>query len=118
MKRNITILIIFLIVLAAVLGAYAYNKNNTQIIDKDTDTTEAPSGRAMSIEQYVSQNISELSPEKEVLGGTFYVTKIEANAGTGTVEYEDGHNAFVADFTYDIDPEHGAITIKSFIVRK
>ena len=54
---------------------------------------EVPEGKLMSIESYVSQNISELSPEKAVLGGTFYVTEIQVADGKGTVEYEDGHIA-------------------------
>lgn len=72
--------------------------------------------RVMSIESYVTTNISLLSPIKEQLGGTFYVTKIEASDGAGTVEYEDGHNAYTADFTYDTNEQTG-ITIKSFIIR-
>ena len=75
------------------------------------------SGRTVGIEQYVTENISEISPVKEQLGGTFYVTEIEAEAGTGTVHYEDGHNAYEADFTYTIDEEHGGITMISFVVR-
>lgn len=74
------------------------------------------SSRVMNIESYVTANISSLSPIKEQLGGTFYVTAIHAENGSGTVEYEDGHNAYVADFTYNIDEEAG-ITINSFKTR-
>lgn len=84
------------------------------------NTAEAPAvenpeqqGRVMDIETYVRSNISELSPEPEVLGGTFYVTKIEADNGKGEVEYEDGHIALKASFTYSIDVDRG-ITIHSF----
>jgi hypothetical protein len=77
----------------------------------------APSGRTMSIESYVSQNISELSPEKAVLGGTFYVTEVSAADGAGVVHFEDGHIALVADFTYTISDTQG-IDITSFTVRK
>src|SRR3989344_2008190 len=81
-------------------------------------TTE-PTGKVMSIESYVTQNISTLSPEKEVLGGTFYVTNIqvtprEGASGTGVVQYEDGHIALVADFSYEVNDR--GITIKSFTV--
>ena len=76
-----------------------------------------PEGRLMSIESYISQNISELSPEKEVLGGRFYVTSVEAADGRGIVEYEDGHIALVADFTYEMSEQAG-IRITSFIVRE
>lgn len=78
---------------------------------------EVPEGKLMSIESYVSQNISELSPEKAVLGGTFYVTEIQVADGKGTVEYEDGHIALVADFTYTASDRQG-INITSFTVRR
>lgn len=89
-----------------------------------TPTANAPTtepGKVMSIERYITQNISSLSPEKEVLGGKFYVTSIQLTSGdgasgTGVVQYEDGHIALTADFSYDISDEKG-ITIKSFIVR-
>src|SRR4051812_17339374 len=77
----------------------------------------APSGRLMSIENYVRANIRELSPVKESLGGSFYVTEIEAHGGAGTVRYEDGHNAYIADFTYSAGETDG-IVIDSFVVRK
>jgi len=49
---------------------------------------------------YLKANISALSPEKEVLGGKFYVTDFEfTGRSTGRVFYEDGHNAYVSKFT-------------------
>ena len=42
---------------------------------------------------------------------------IGAHGGSGTVEYEDGHNAYyVADFTYDVNVE-GRPEITSFKIR-
>lgn len=67
------------------------------------------------IEQYVRENISVLSPIKEQLGGQYYVTYIEAQEGKGTVYYEDGHNAYIADFVYHIDAK-GFPLISSFKV--
>lgn len=81
--------------------------------------TNTEGERGMSVEEYVRQNISSLSPEKEVLGGTFYVTEISVGEdGTGVVHYEDGHIALVADFTWKREEEHGALTITSFTVRE
>lgn len=74
-------------------------------------------GRNMDIESYVRNNISDLSPQKETVGGKFYVTNIETESGSGTVEYEDGHNAYTADFTYTID-ESGKPEIASFNIRE
>lgn len=49
------------------------------------------------IENYIKENISALSPTKEVLGGKFYVTGISwQDAGTMKVDYEDGHIAVTA----------------------
>lgn len=48
-------------------------------------------------ENYLRKNISNLSPEKEVLGGTFYVTKISWQKNREAwLEYEDGHIALRA----------------------
>ncbi len=66
-----------------------------------------------SVIGYINKNISKLSPEKETQGGTFYLTNITADAGTGTVSYEDGHNAYTADFTYEFS-DSGEVTITSF----
>lgn len=86
---------------------------------------EAPTAKVMSIESFVTQRISELSPEKEVLGGTFQVTDIRLTpregtsvaSGTGVVSYEDGHNAYTADFSYEADDFKG-ISITNFVIRK
>ncbi len=64
---------------------------------------------------YISKNISNLSPEKETLGGTFYVTNITLDRGEGTVEYEDGHNAHTANFEYSFD-EKGAVRVINFVI--
>lgn len=76
------------------------------------DLTAAPS----AVEAYVRQNIATLSPTPAVLGGTFYVTKVEVQNGSGVVWYEDGHIALVADFTYS-NAVSGTPQIESFTVR-
>lgn len=76
-----------------------------------------PETRYMDAQNYIRNNISELSPVKAQLGGTFYVTNISSGNGVGTVSYEDGHNAYTADFTYTISDE-GKTTVTSFVVRK
>lgn len=69
-----------------------------------------------TIEAYVRRNISALSSVKEQLGGTFYVTAFEAQDGVGTVQYEDGHNAYAADFTYETDAD-GNLSVTSWRMR-
>lgn len=107
MKRLLVFLLIVLVTLAGV--TYWYGR-----VEAPTDVPQE-GGRVMDIESYVRQNINTLSPEPPVLGGTFYVTEITADNGRGTVSYEDGHIALVADFEYVVD-KYG-ITISSFEVR-
>lgn len=105
---------LFIVVVLIAVGAAAYmwwpNLTFAPALNQE------PVGRIMSIEDYVKQNISALSPEKEVLGGKFYVTDITAGDGKGVVSYEDGHIAFVADFTY-VTTEQGH-EITSFTIRE
>ncbi len=80
--------------------------------------TVAPKLPQTSVENYLKNNLSRLSSEKEVLGGKFFITKLELTSSrNGVVEYEDGHNAFIADFNYSIEPS-GEVKISSFVVRK
>lgn len=70
------------------------------------------------IENYFKENISLISSEKEVLGGKFYITDLKLNDGShGVVSYEDGHVAFIADFTYSISSD-GKVQIPTFVIRK
>lgn len=49
-------------------------------------------------EQFLKDNISSLSSEKEVLGGKFYITNISwLDSDMALVEYEDGHIALTAE---------------------
>jgi hypothetical protein len=114
MKTGGTIaLIIALCIVAAVVAALGMNAKGAATLPEDP-TQE---GRVMAIEDYVRLNISELSPVKEVLGGTFYVTDVEAEDGKGEVSYEDGHNAYTADFTYS-QAKDGRARVETFKVRK
>ena len=56
------------------------------------------------VENYLRENISDLSPQKEVLGGKFYINKIDwVEDNLGFVEYEDGHILLKASFDYKIN---------------
>ncbi len=55
------------------------------------------------VENYIRAHISEISPEKEVLGGKFYITQISFSSHNGIVDYEDGHNSFRAAFEYAVN---------------
>lgn len=110
--RTIAYTLVALIALVAVAHIYAIGTES-----ESSEVAQYPDGRTVSVETYVRQNISELSPVKEVLGGKFYVTEISVGDGYGTVAYEDGHIALVADFTYEIYSDVG-IRITSFAVRQ
>lgn len=106
-----------LVVIGFVMGSlflYEQSEKNKAIEDAsavpEVPVSEAPMER---IEEYVAKNISTLSTEPAQLGGTFYVTSVEAKDGSGMVSYEDGHNAYVADFTYTSEP----LSITSFVIR-
>jgi len=58
----------------------------------------------IAFENYIKENISTISPQKEVLGGKFYITKFNwADDNNGLVDYEDGHIAFTAKFNIVLD---------------
>lgn len=58
------------------------------------------------IENYLKENISTLSPTKEVLGGKFYITRfLFSEPGIVMVDYEDGHIALEAEVRYSIDED-------------
>lgn len=104
MKPFFTILVIVIILLGFF---FIINRTPAELNLPQTTTTE----------EYVRAHISTLSPIAATLGGTFYVTDIQAGNGNGIVKYEDGHMAYVADFTYKIDT-NGNPNIQTFTVRK
>lgn len=109
MKTRTIYWAVFLVVVLAGVGVWL-------TLNDEGVNNEPVSGRYMDIESYVKNDISNLSPVKEQLGGTFYVTEIETEDGAGAVSYEDGHNAYTADFTYTIAAD-GKPTITNFTVR-
>jgi hypothetical protein len=76
-----------------------------------------PMTETEQVEAYLRINISALSPEPAVLGGTFYVTEIAfPEAGNAVVSYEDGHIALVADVVYELSADSG-VTVREFTLR-
>jgi hypothetical protein len=114
----IRLLLILLLAFLLMIGALYFFEEEDVVPQAITpaQTTFDTAAFDERTEAYVRENISSLSPEAEVLGGTFYVTEVEAKEGVGVVEYEDGHNAFTADFTYERGAS-GSPAITSFTVR-
>jgi len=71
-----------------------------------------------TIDEYLREHISELSPASAVLGGTFYVTSVRRTSDTtAVVQYEDGHIALTADVKFQTTQSNG-IVVEDFVVRK
>lgn len=65
------------------------------------------------VSEYISENISDLSPEEAVLGGSFYLTGIRfTDDNTAVIDYEDGHIALNAAVKFSVT--NGVVLIESF----
>lgn len=88
-----------LIIIMPLFLAGCFN-NSEKIIEISTETQNI-------IKNYIKENISELSPEKESLGGKFYVTEINfQNLDTAIINYEDGHIALKAEAIFIVENEN------------
>jgi hypothetical protein len=66
---------------------------------------------------FIENNLSQLSPEPAVLGGTFYITRLDVlNVHSGEVEYEDGHIALKANFDFIVNSK--GVQISNFEIIK
>lgn len=67
-------------------------------------------------EAFLRLNLSELSPEKEVLGGTFYLTSLAwINDHEAVIDYEDGHIALRAQVSFSyLDVNTGQVQVDNF----
>jgi len=112
------ILIIAVTIAILAIFAYAIYQNTTAEPDISPSPHEAINARADAIESYIRTNLTELSPVEPSMGGTFYVTRIRLLDGEGTVNYEDGHMAYTADFTYTVSEDNRTIEVTSFTLRE
>lgn len=101
---------LYIIVIVVALGLISYGLS---LISQDRADSDAI---VQAATEYFNENLSALSPEKEVLGGRFHVTDVKMDDGEGTVSYEDGHNAYVADFGYVVKGD--GVSIETFKLRK
>jgi hypothetical protein len=120
MTRN---LIIIGILAAIFIGGF-YMASQGLFGDNGPTRTEDLTPKALTegsrarVEKYIREHVSEFSPEKEVLGGKFYVTKVEFLSSSRTlVEYEDGHNGFTANVDFYTDTE-GIVRIVDWRITK
>lgn len=96
----------------SILGILIVLGGGLFLLNNDKQVTQEE--REAVVREYIRENISELSPEPEVLGGTFMVTNIEfTGENSGIVEYEDGHIALVADFEYSFTGNDLIVTLEN-----
>jgi predicted PurR-regulated permease PerM len=126
-KKNNYAIIILTIALVILIGVffYVYSTNkqneeqNKELINNTNEITNTEKNELSEEEQqtvfnYLQNNISEISPEKEVLGGSFYITSIDfLNGQEAIIEYEDGHIAFKANVQFQYINQDN-ITINNF----
>jgi hypothetical protein len=122
-KNTKTILASLVVILLIVVGVYALTNKNNQVNDtnvpgnennviddgenedlqnkEDIDISPEEQG---AVTTYLENNISVLSPEEAVLGGTFYVTTVSfPEENVAIVNYEDGHVALTAKADFSVN---------------
>jgi len=95
-------------------GIYVYK--DAENISYNLDLTRvfcADLVERVNVESYLRENISELSPIKAVLGGTWYIVSdlIDLEKNSGTVVYEDGHIQEKRNFSYITDEKKEVVSL-------
>jgi len=111
------IVVIALVIAVLALFAYAIYHNSTRVVEVPSPHEDV-NARADAMEAYIMENLATLSPVQPTMGGSFYITRLRLLNGEGTVNYEDGHMAYVADFTYTISEDNRQIEVTSFTLQK
>lgn len=132
MKKKILILslaIIVLLPLALFLRSNNwFQKNEETKLEENLSTStetiidEEKVAKQNLVAEYLENNISELSPEKEVLGGKFYLTSIDfVSDNQAVATYEDGHIALTANIIFSVkqnDSQKNEVVIENFEIVK
>ena len=135
MKKKMILIILIVLVASGliIVGIYSFkNKEDKQVFPNNADLSfykprgedgdaqksgsvnnEISSTTQSLVENYIRDNISALSPEPAVLGGTFYVTSIQfISPNSSVVDYEDGHIALSAQVDFFV--LENIVEIKNF----
>ena len=114
------VFILIIIVMALVLlsnsksGMNNYGETEKFELENGVNEIDEKNENRASIENYLKDNISSLSPEKEVMGGKFYITNISwLGSDRVRVEYEDGHIALRAEVVAKVE-NNEEVEIMSF----
>ena len=104
------ILLVLILLIGIFLWVRVEEKKLTEIpkVEEKVILTERE-----NVENYLSDNISTLSPVKAVLGGTWYVlaSTIDLEKKSGTVTYEDGHIQEKKNFTYTVNEKGEVVSL-------
>ena len=75
---------------------------------------QEPGDERENVEKYLRENIAELSPVEEVLGGTWYVLSviIDIEENSGVVTYEDGHIQEERNFSYTLSKKNEVLELE------
>lgn len=119
MTKKILITLFALVLLSTII-IFIKNNNNTKNTEDPQDNIQQTDNTVSvedTLKNYLKDNISDLSSEKAVLGGTFYVTDLQLQENNkARVSYEDGHIALKANFDYVINND--TVEIKNFEIIK
>lgn len=92
-----------------------------EFIDESNLNAEVISQQNLVV-AYLEDNISQLSPEKEVLGGKFYLTSLDfINDNEVIITYEDGHIALSAQVIFSLKQNNSQemeVIIEKFEITK
>ena len=129
-KKHLAIIAVLILALVAVLLIYNYGqKINTSSQSPVNDITDeqAPKEEGLTfygltdenrnaVSAYLNNNISSLSPEEPVLGGSWYITAIEfTDFNRADVRFEDGHISRRAMVSFAFS-ENGELVINDFLI--
>lgn len=119
MKKQFVFLIVLLIFLALLVGFIVFfqtKKDSGEEINKEENVLVNSVDEKVSVEKYIRENIKDISPENEVLGGIWYVVdlQLDLEKNTGKVIYEDGHIQKKANFKYIFDSQFKKVFINEF----
>jgi len=105
MKKIKKILIFLIILIMPLFLGACFNKS------VEPEKNEISIETKNMVQNYIKENISQLSPQKEVLGGKFYVTKIDfKNPNIIIINYEDGHIALKAQANFNLENNKAQIS--------
>jgi len=102
-------------------GVYVYKDKNALIPSNTMWQKDCMDLQEMLVvEDYIRQNIVNIATNNAVLGGTWYVVKLNISTfeNTGTVIYEDGHVQSQATFSYDFNGENDLVVISNFSIKE